>query len=154
MARLFEAFKQTSILFKFGFVVVVVVGLAFISGGVGGFVSHYKDKKFDRIQAAREAEIDTLSKERNEAIGRAEVWEARAKELEADAAISEAAAKAAGAKAETAKAELEKEDERYKQEMAAIGDDVDTCTRLMRICERAKRLGLYPKTKVCDCSGK
>jgi hypothetical protein len=152
MKRLWAAFLTLSPLTQIGLVLAPLVVMALVSGGVGGCVSKIKDARFDKAQAEREAQISAITTERNEAVGRAQAWERRAKDLEAQVAINETIAKAEDARAKAAKAELEKEDERYKQEVEAAGEDIDSCTRLERICERAKQLGLYPKTKSCACT--
>jgi uncharacterized protein HemX len=152
MKRIIELWKTLSLPHQAMAIGGLLLVVMLASGGVGGFISHWKDKAFERKQAAYQKQLDALTVERTAAVSRAELYEKQAAELEAKVKINEAIIAAAGSRAEAAQKELVKEDEKFNQAMRDADIDVDSCTRQRNICESAKRLGYFPKNKECLCT--
>jgi FtsZ-interacting cell division protein ZipA len=129
----------------------VVVVIALLITATNRITSYFKDKAFEHRQAEYQQKLDDKEAESQAAIARAEMFEKIAKDLEAESAIKDAVIAASGKRAEAAKQALETEDKRYQDEIRSVDDDVDFCTRIKRICERAKGLKLYPANKECLC---
>jgi hypothetical protein len=119
---------------------------------VGGWISAYKDAAFDNRQKEYEGQLQILRVDREKAIARAELYEEKAKELEAQVFIAEAAIAAAGKRAEAIQEKIKDEDKEFTEAMQRVDTDFSPCTRIINICESAKRLGYLPKTHPCTCT--
>jgi hypothetical protein len=151
MERLLTVWKDTPKPHQLIVIGILLALLLFVGGGIGGAVSAWKDSRFDKKEAQRETERRMLETERERAIGRAVAAEARAVELESQRQVLELAIEAQGAKAVAAQEAIENEDKKLQDELAAVDADIDPCERTRRLCDRLKRLNLYPASKPCDC---
>jgi multidrug efflux pump subunit AcrB len=151
MERLLTVWKDTPKPHQLIVIGILLALLLFVGGGIGGAVSAWKDSRFDKKEAQRETERRMLETERERAIGRAVAAEARAVELESQRRVLEVTIAAQGERAEKAKEAIEDVDKAMHQEISSVSEDVDDCTRIVQLCERAKRLNLYPKSKACAC---
>lgn len=139
LTQLANQFRALSIVAKLGIGVSVLVVLALVSGATTGIVSHYKDRASDKQQATLKAEGDAHRQRADEAEAKAKAYESLIKD-------QELIIKAAGQKAEVAAAKVQDENKKFEDEMAAVGDDVDPCERVRRIC---KRLAIKPADCAC-----
>jgi hypothetical protein len=151
MERLYQTFRTSPPITQLIIIGAVVLLLVIVGGGIGGAVSAWKDARFDKKEARRETERQALETEREQAIGRAVAAEAKAVELESQRQVLELAIEAQGAKAVAAQEAIENEDKKLQDELAAVDADIDPCERTRRLCDRLKRLNLYPASKPCDC---
>jgi hypothetical protein len=119
---------------------------------VGWSISAYKDAAFEKRQAEYEGKLEVLKTDRDGAIAKAKLFEERAKEAEAKAAINEAAVAAAGKKADAIREKIQNEDEQFTEAMRAVDLNLSPCARIIHICETARRLGYYPASKTCLCT--
>jgi uncharacterized protein YlxW (UPF0749 family) len=145
MERLYQTFRTSPPITQLIIIGAVVLLLVIVGGGIGGAVSAWKDARFDKKEARRETERQALE------IGRAVAAEAKAVELESQRQVLELAIEAQGAKAVAAQEAIENEDKKLQDELAAVDADIDPCERTRRLCDRLKRLNLYPASKPCDC---
>ena len=135
---------------------LIVCGLALVlalsvAGGSAAWVSHWKDQRFERKEAERQTERQNLERQRDEALGRAALYEKQAEQLRVDAAIAEIAVKSAGQKAEAVKTRLEDENKRYEEDAKLADSDVSAAQRCEQLCARAKKLGLIKQGADCGC---
>jgi hypothetical protein len=114
--------------------------------------SWYKDGAFDEAVQKYEEKLKIEAQTSTEAKARAALWEQRAKQAEALVAINEAAVAAAGKKAEAIRERIQNEDAEFTEAMQRVDTDFSPCTRIINICESAKRLGYLPKTHPCTCT--
>lgn len=101
------------------FPIVLIVALC---SGVGGLVSRYKDRAFDRAEAARAEERAVLAAERDAWIKRAEAAEAQAAVLEEQAAVLKKVANDAGETAKQKAAKVEEIEHATRIAIDAAGD--------------------------------
>jgi len=151
MSRIIQAFLDLPRPQKVILIGVLLFLLLIVGSGVWGLTSHIKDRAADAREAKKEAERQVLEDERNEAIGRAQVWEAHGKKLEEQRRVDEVIIEATGKRAEQIKGVIADEEKKMAVEIGGLDTDVDSCERVRRICARLQSLGLYPKNKECRC---
>jgi len=128
-----------------GMGLLVVILLTF--GTTKSCVSAYKDRQADKAIAAAQAESTEHRKRADEAELKARQDEARRKDSDAKAALAEAAVNAAGAKAEAIAEKVKAEDAKLTEELQRVGDVVEPCERVRRVCAR-----LRIKAEDCSCT--
>lgn len=114
--------------------VVVVVLVFAITGGVSGAISNWKSSRADARQAAHEKEVAGLKSERDAAIKKADIAEAKALLKEAEASELHDLINAKGGQIEKAANDLERKIEDAKRNAGNCADDPDpygcTCRKL------------------------
>lgn len=141
-----DAWRRLSPRTKLIAFVALLIVTAIVVTSTGGLVGRWKDRRFEARESERVRERDELQRDRDAAIGRAELLEKQARELEAKRAIYESLLNSLGQRAEQLKERAENEDQRFVEEMRGIGVDIDAVARCERICSR---LGI--KKEDCDC---
>jgi hypothetical protein len=151
MQRLWEAFKNLSPVAKVIFLLVAAAAIISIFQEGQSCASKRADARFDKREAEREQQRQTLETEREQAVGRAQAAEQRARDLEQQTKLLELTIEAAGQRAEIAKEAIENENQKLNEELIAIDTDVDSCERVNRLCARLQKLKIYPANKECLC---
>lgn len=139
----FRAFMGLTLAWKIIAVVLLLALIGFATGVGGGAIEKYRERKFDRKIAEKQAEVDSLTKQRDSLIEQARVAEAKAevKEQEADALRSKLSEYGRGAA--QAEQKIQEAFDQYEQDKAVTGADVPDDVRRERLCRKRAELG-YP----------
>jgi chemotaxis protein histidine kinase CheA len=147
LTHLASEFKTLSVAAKLGIGALVLILLLIVAGSTRSCVSSYKDAQADKAIAAAQAESQQHRERADAAEAKAREDEARRKESEGKAALAEMAVQAAGKKAEAIAEKVKVEDAKLTEELNSVGDSIEPCERVRRICTR-----LRIPAKDCSCT--
>jgi uncharacterized protein HemX len=149
--KIVDAWKATTGTTKIALVAILIGIVVVFAGGTAAFVDHYKDKQFDKRQGAHDKKVADLLAEREQHMAAIEGLKLEISELEGKKAVQKQQVEQAKADVQTKVEELKNEDQRYEEDRRVNDQPIDACERVIRSCNKAKSLGLYPADKACEC---
>lgn len=140
------------IILKYRWIILIVVGVVLFSSVTINTCERIHDKNVDKKLQKSDKRISDLLVEREQSLAIIEKFKSDIQGLEGQKTVPRGEAAQAMLEAAQAKEILENEDKLLQENIERVNAPVDICERLIRSCETAKRLKLYPESKVCECT--